>query len=94
MKPREMRDMTQEELQVQHDQLMDELVNLRIKLKMRQLDNPLRVHALGPQRSLVVATMIMPPELPQATFDGLVVCLDEELDRLAEVVVGEHAQPV
>ena len=55
---------------------------------------PLRVHALGPQRSLVVATMIMPPELPQATFDGLVACLDEELDRLAEVVVGEHAQPV
>jgi len=46
MKSREMRDMTQEELQVQHDQLMDELVNLRIKLKMRQLDNPLRVRAL------------------------------------------------
>ena len=46
MKPPEMRDMTLEELQVQHDQFMDELVNLRIKLNMRQLDNPLRVRAL------------------------------------------------
>jgi large subunit ribosomal protein L29 len=57
MKSREMRDMTLEELQVQHDQFMDELVNLRIKLKMRQLDNPLRVRAL--KRDVARAKTIM-----------------------------------
>ena len=57
MKPNEMRDMTMEELQVQYDQLMDELVNLRIKLNMRQLDNPLRVRAL--KRDIARAKTIM-----------------------------------
>ena len=43
MKAHEMRELTQEELQNQHDTLVDELVNLRIKLAVKQLDNPLRV---------------------------------------------------
>jgi large subunit ribosomal protein L29 len=43
MKSHEMREMTLEELKVQHTEFMDELVNLRIKLSLRQLDNPLRV---------------------------------------------------
>jgi large subunit ribosomal protein L29 len=46
MKALEMREMTLEELQVHYESLIDELVNLRIKLKMRQLDNPLRVRHL------------------------------------------------
>jgi large subunit ribosomal protein L29 len=46
MKPQEMRDMTQEELRIHHDSLVDELVNLRIKLSIKQLDNPLRVRLL------------------------------------------------
>jgi large subunit ribosomal protein L29 len=46
MKAHDMREMTLEELQVHHDSLVDELVNLRIKLAMRQLDNPLRVRHL------------------------------------------------
>ena len=46
MKANEMRDMTLDELKVRHDELIDELVNLRVKLKLRQLDNPLRVRHL------------------------------------------------
>ena len=46
MKAHDMREMTQDELQVHHDSLIDELINLRIKLAMRQLDNPLRVRNL------------------------------------------------
>jgi large subunit ribosomal protein L29 len=43
MKASEMREMTQEELVIHHDSLIDELVNLRIKLSIKQLDNPKRV---------------------------------------------------
>lgn len=46
MKAPDMREMTLDELQVHHDSLIDELINLRIKLAMRQLDNPLRVRHL------------------------------------------------
>jgi large subunit ribosomal protein L29 len=46
MKAHDMREMTLEELQVHHDSLMDEMVNLRVKLSMRQLDNPVRVRYL------------------------------------------------
>jgi large subunit ribosomal protein L29 len=46
MKSHEMREMTSEELQQLHDGLIDELVNIRIKLAAKQLDNPLRVRGL------------------------------------------------
>jgi large subunit ribosomal protein L29 len=46
MKPHEMREMTLEELQTHHDGLVDEFVNLRIKLSVKQLDNPLKVRYL------------------------------------------------
>jgi len=46
MKPHEMRDMTLDELKAHHDTLVDELVNLRLKLSMRQLDNAVRVKYL------------------------------------------------
>ena len=55
---------------------------------------PMRVHELGAERSLVVVTMIMPDEMAEAVFDGLVVSMSEELDRLAVLVSSEHAQPV
>ncbi len=43
MKPHEMRELTLEELQHHVDGLVDELVNLKIKLSVKQLDNPIRV---------------------------------------------------
>ena len=46
MKPHEMRELTLEELQNHHDGLVDELVGLRIKLSVKQLDNPLQVRYL------------------------------------------------
>lgn len=46
MKAADLRDMTETELKAHHESLLDELVNLRVKLSMRQLDNPLRVRIL------------------------------------------------
>lgn len=46
MKPHEMREMTLDELQSHHDNLVEELVNLKIKLSVKQLDNPLKVRYL------------------------------------------------
>lgn len=46
MKTHEMREMTLDELEVHRRELIDELANLKVKLAMRQLDNPLRVRLL------------------------------------------------
>ena len=46
VKAHEMREMTEDELEQQHDSMVEELVNLRIKLAVKQLDNPLRVRYL------------------------------------------------
>jgi large subunit ribosomal protein L29 len=46
MKAADLRNMSESELKAHHETLVDELVNLRVKLSMRQLDNPLRVRAL------------------------------------------------
>jgi large subunit ribosomal protein L29 len=46
MKPHEMREMTLEELQNLHDNLIEEFVGLKIKLSVKQLDNPLKVRYL------------------------------------------------
>ena len=46
MKSHEMREMTEAELQTHHDNLIEELVNVKIKLAVKQLDNPLRVRVL------------------------------------------------
>jgi large subunit ribosomal protein L29 len=46
MKAPEMREMTLDELRIHHDSLIDELANLRIKLSIKQLDNPKRVTLL------------------------------------------------
>ena len=57
MKARDMRDMTLDELKVRHDEMMDEMVNLRIKLALRRVDNPLRVRQL--RRDLARARTIL-----------------------------------
>ena len=46
MKPHEMRELTLEELQHHVDGLVEELVNLKIKLSVKQLDNPVRVRTV------------------------------------------------
>ncbi|HET6347550.1 MAG TPA: 50S ribosomal protein L29 [Candidatus Krumholzibacteria bacterium] len=46
MKSSDLRNMTESELKAHHETLVDELVNLRVKLSMRQLDNPIRVRLL------------------------------------------------
>jgi large subunit ribosomal protein L29 len=46
MKANDLRNMSELELKSHHETLVDELVNLRVKLSMRQLDNPLRVRTL------------------------------------------------
>ena len=45
-KPQELREMTIEELRIHHDSLVEELANIKIKLSIKQLDNPLRVRYL------------------------------------------------
>jgi large subunit ribosomal protein L29 len=49
MKAQEMRNMTVDELKAHHEGLLDELANLRVKLVLRQLDNPLKVRLLRRQ---------------------------------------------
>jgi large subunit ribosomal protein L29 len=46
MKPHEMRELTLDELQNHLDGLVEEFVNLKIKLSVKQLDNPLRVRTV------------------------------------------------
>jgi large subunit ribosomal protein L29 len=46
MKPHEMREMTLDELRRHLDGLTEEFINLKIKLSVKQLDNPLRVRVI------------------------------------------------
>jgi len=46
---------------------------------------PMRVHAIGAGASVVTATLLMPPEVPDEQFAQLCGFLQEELDRLATV---------
>jgi large subunit ribosomal protein L29 len=46
MKAQEMKEMSIEELTAHQETLLDEMANLRVKLVLRQLDNPLRVRHL------------------------------------------------
>jgi len=46
VKSHDMREMTLEELQSRHDEMVDEYINLRIRLPLKQVDNPLRVRSL------------------------------------------------
>ena len=76
MKAHEMREMTFEELELHHDSLVDEVANLKIKLSIKQLDNPLKVRYLG--RDIARAKTILrekargakPGEKPGAITEG------------------------
>ena len=75
MKPHEMREMTLDELEIQRRTLIDELANLRVKLAMRQLDNPLRVRLLRREVARMETVMrekrlgAKPGEVPGARKD-------------------------
>jgi large subunit ribosomal protein L29 len=60
--------MTVLELKAHHDALLDELSNLRLKLVLRQLENPLRVRTLRREiaRSKTILTQKQAGEQPQA----------------------------
>ncbi len=64
MKPQEMREMTLEELRIHHDSLVDELVNMKIKLSIKQLDNPVRARLL--RRDVARAKTIMKEKMSGA----------------------------
>jgi large subunit ribosomal protein L29 len=65
MKSGEMREMTVEELKLHHAQLVDELVHARLKLSMRQLDQPLQVRGL--RREIARARTILQERSAGAT---------------------------
>lgn len=64
MKAADMREMTLEELRIHHDGLIDEFVNLRIKLSIKQLDNPKRVTLL--RKEIARAKTIMKEKMEGA----------------------------
>jgi large subunit ribosomal protein L29 len=57
MKPREIRDMTKEEILARKDELQKEMFNLRIRQGYKQVDNPLRIRIL--RRELARITTIL-----------------------------------
>lgn len=57
MKPREIRDMTKEEILTRKDELEKEMFNLRIRQGYKQIDNPLRLRTL--RRDIARITTIL-----------------------------------
>jgi len=57
MKPRDIRDMTREEILVKKDELEKEMFNLRIRQGYKQLDNPLKLRML--RRDIARITTIL-----------------------------------
>ena len=57
MKPREIRDMTREEILTRKAELEKEMFNLRIRQGYKQIDNPLRIRVL--RRELTRITTIL-----------------------------------
>ena len=57
MKPREIRDMTKEEILTRKEDLEKEVFNLRIRQGYKQIDNPLRIRIL--RRELARITTIL-----------------------------------
>jgi large subunit ribosomal protein L29 len=46
MKPRELRDLTKDEILVRKEELSREIFNLKIRQATKQIDNPLRIRVL------------------------------------------------
>ncbi len=57
MKPRDIRDMTREEILAKKDELEKEMFNLRIRQGYKQLDNPLKLRML--RRDIARITTIL-----------------------------------
>jgi large subunit ribosomal protein L29 len=57
MKPREIRDLTKDEILVRKEELEKEIFNLKIRQATKQIDNPLRIRVL--RRELARITTIL-----------------------------------
>jgi large subunit ribosomal protein L29 len=57
MKPREIRDLTKEEILSRKEELEHEIFNLKIRQATKQIDNPLRIRVL--RRELARITTIL-----------------------------------
>jgi large subunit ribosomal protein L29 len=57
MKPREIRDLTKDEILVRKEELEREIFNLKIRQATKQVDNPLRIRVL--RRELARITTIL-----------------------------------
>lgn len=57
MKPRELRDMTRDEILGRHEELQREIFNLKIRHATKQSDNPVRIRIL--RRELAMITTIL-----------------------------------
>jgi large subunit ribosomal protein L29 len=57
MKPREVRDLTKDEILAKRDELEKEIFNLKIRQATKQIDNPLRIRVL--RRELARITTIL-----------------------------------
>jgi large subunit ribosomal protein L29 len=57
MKPREIRDMTKDEILSRKEELEKEIFNLKIRQRYKQVDNPLRIRNL--RRELARITTIL-----------------------------------
>ncbi len=57
MKPRELRDLTKDEILVRKEELEREIFNLKIRQATKQIDNPLRIRVL--RRELARITTIL-----------------------------------
>ncbi len=57
MKPRELRDLTKNEIIVRKEELEQEIFNLKIRQATKQIDNPLRIRVL--RRELARITTIL-----------------------------------
>ncbi len=57
MKPREIRDLTKEEILARKEELEHEIFNLKIRQATKQIDNPLRIRVL--RRELARITTIL-----------------------------------
>jgi large subunit ribosomal protein L29 len=57
MKPRELRDLTKDEILVRKEELEKEIFNLKIRQATKQIDNPLKIRTL--RRELARITTIL-----------------------------------
>lgn len=57
MKPRELRDLTKDEILVRREELEKEMFNLKIRQATKQIDNPLKIRTL--RRELARITTIL-----------------------------------